>query len=72
MAKRSKFPPMLRMTTNEAECISNMFRLYDTHCTGRIANHFAEKLAHTIGLKQVDRHMFSGDVSLNELLLTLD
>lgn len=71
-SKRSKFPPLLRLSNNEAQCIANMFRLYDINCSGKIPNASAEKLARALGVKGVDRSNFSSEVGLNELLLTFD
>lgn len=72
MTKKTKLPPLLRLTHSEAQSIAAMFRLYDTRCTGRISNSSAEKLATTLGIRGLDRSMFAGEVGLNELLMTMD
>jgi hypothetical protein len=70
--KKSKLPPFLRLTVNEAQCIAKMFRIFDTHSTGRVANYSAERIAQTLGVRDISRSMFSAEVTLNELLLTVD
>lgn len=71
MSKRTKFPPMIRVTPSEAQCIASMFRLYDINRTGKIRNHLARKLVRALGFN-ADQVVLSSEVSLNEILLLVD
>lgn len=62
---------MLRITTQEAQCLLNMFRLYDYKSTGRIPSYLAVKVCDTIGI-HINEGNFSDDVSIQELLMLLD
>lgn len=66
-----QFPPMLRITQQEAQCILNIFRLYDYRSTGRIPSYLAVKVCDTIGL-HIGEGNFSNEVSIQELLMLLD
>lgn len=66
-----QFPPMLRITTQEAQCILNIFRIYDYRSTGRIPSYLAVKVCNTIGL-HISEGNFSNDVTIQELLMLLD
>lgn len=65
------FPPMLRLTTQEAQCILNIFRLYDYKSNGRIPSYLAVKVCDAIGIN-FHESSFSDEVTLQELLMLLD
>ncbi len=69
--KRHKFPPMIRVTNGEAQCIATMFKLYDINRTGKIKNHLARNLIRALGFN-ADAVILSTEVSLNEVLLLID
>lgn len=66
-----QFPPMLKITPQEAQCILNIFRLYDYRSTGRIPSYLAVKVCDTLGM-HISEGNFSDEVSLQELLMLLD
>lgn len=66
-----KLPPLMRLTTQEAHCIANMFKLYDYKSTGKIPGYLGVKVCETIGI-HVHISNFSPEITIQELLLVLD
>jgi hypothetical protein len=69
--KKHKFPPMIRVTAQEAQSVASMFKLYDIKQTGKIKNHLAKNLVKALGFN-TDSIILSTEVSLNEVLLLVD
>lgn len=66
-----KLPTLMHLTTQEAHCVANMFKLYDYKSTGKIPGYLAVKVCETIGIS-VHISNFSPETTIQELLLVLD
>lgn len=71
MSKRIRFPPLSRLQISEAQCIANLFRIYDYKSTGIIPNHLALKLIRNLGL-QISELALPESLSLTDLLVIID
>lgn len=71
MSRKSKFPTLVRLTTTEAETISQMFRVFDTHLKGKIPNHLARNLLNGLGF-DVPSVALPEYVTLKEILSYVD
>jgi len=71
MSKRIRFPPLSRLQIPEAQCIANLFRIYDYSSTGIIPNYLALKLIRTLGLT-VPEAALPAALSLTDLLVIVD
>jgi hypothetical protein len=71
MSSTLNLPPLLKLTTQEAHCIANTFRIYDYKASGRIPGYLAAKLCKTLGVN-IHESNFAPLVTLQELLLLID
>lgn len=72
MPIKGPLPPLIRISTLEAESIASMFSLYDYNLTGRIPKRLVHKLLSQLGFKRFIHEATSPEMSLKEFLLFVD